>query len=363
MIKKSKKRISSTTDYSLVSKKMISVLILASVCWFSVNQANEKQHGIKRKAVDNLDIRPEKKYARDAQSQLLDGIARLDYDKVRNALEAYHTLRITPPTFALVHACDIGDLKIVRLLVEFGVKVNDSGTGYYHNPSFIIHGLYDSTSKTPLIAATVKGDEEIVFYLLSNGADINGENSYGNPLLYAIETRQPTLAIKLIERGANVNARCPQTYISPLARAVLYHTQQSDKLITTLLDHGAIIDSPSVNKTPNQYMVITTPIQAAISTHNNKVARYFMQKEPKLYQKIEQHIETAAHNSNEEMVYQSLSHHTDVYTSWSINLDKYRNKIYQNNQDPDIIKSKLLKAYKINQMIRARHVELLQLEQ
>ncbi len=142
----------------------------------------------------------------------------------------------------LLEACRACDLKIVQLLVDEGANPNKRAR------PINTRNDYETSLETPLIAAVDRGDEEIIVYLLNNGADINLPSSYGSPLTYAIFTRQPALAIKLVERGAHVNFADPRDDTSPLALALLNHTsnQDSDDLIAALLNHGAVINSPMI---------------------------------------------------------------------------------------------------------------------
>jgi len=78
---------------------------------------------------------------------------------------------------------------IVNFLIKNGADVNKE----------------DKNGKTPLMLACGKGYENIVKILIENGANVNKENKNGEtPLLLANKSGNETIAKILIENGANV---------------------------------------------------------------------------------------------------------------------------------------------------------------
>jgi len=95
----------------------------------------------------------------------------------------------------------------------------------------------------PLAVATDMGNIEIMKILIDAGADLNGENAYGDtPLIYASDStgrhRQEAITL-LIESGADVNKpNCfgMNVFIVSAARGDV-------KLLEVLLQHGARINA------------------------------------------------------------------------------------------------------------------------
>ncbi len=92
--------------------------------------------------------------------------------------------------YNLDHAIKIGSLKLVKLLIENGVKVNNNPIDRY----------------TPPLSLAVKcGNLEIAKFLIEHGANVN-INNYNNPLSLAVKSGNLEIAKFLVEYGANANS-------------------------------------------------------------------------------------------------------------------------------------------------------------
>lgn len=76
--------------------------------------------------------------------------------------------------------------------------------------------------ETPLfVSLKNKCDDELILTLIDYGADVNFHNKKGiTPLHLAVQRRTPVILSKLIEKGANVNARENRHKCTPLHVAI-----------------------------------------------------------------------------------------------------------------------------------------------
>ena len=112
----------------------------------------------------------------------------------------------------------------ISLLLDRGADINAVG-GHYG---------------TPLAAAALSGNKDIVSLLLDRGADINAVGGeYGTPLATAAYSESAEIVSLLLDRGADINAM-GGTYGTPLAAAAA--TGNKD-IVFLLLDRGADIDA------------------------------------------------------------------------------------------------------------------------
>ena len=104
---------------------------------------------------------------------------------------------------ALLAASSRGDVEIVSFLVEKGADVNKR----------------DHADQTPLMAAAIAGHTEIVANLAASGADVNAKGAYGQtPLIFAATSGSVESARILLGWGAMVNARDDMTGETALDR-------------------------------------------------------------------------------------------------------------------------------------------------
>jgi len=103
-----------------------------------------------------------------------------------NLNETIPDFDVTPLTFA----CKNNNENIVRWLIENGADVNKE----------------NKDGNTSLIEACYYGNDNIIKLLIENGADVNKENKYNNtPLIKACEKGYENIVRLLIENGADVN--------------------------------------------------------------------------------------------------------------------------------------------------------------
>ena len=125
----------------------------------------------------------------------------------------------------LLYAANGGHVEIVRLLLENGAKVDTKDT----------HGI------TPLMAAAMRGDREIVELLLAKDADVNlrMDGKWGDgstALMNAVWRGDIEIVRALLDRGADVNI--PENNETALMKAAERgHTE----IVKILLDKGANI--------------------------------------------------------------------------------------------------------------------------
>lgn len=272
----------------------------------------------------------------DTQYLLTKGLRSERLDWMQQAIDAKADLNAKTPSkyTPLTEAAYNGYFAAVKLLVENGADINLPGM-HGHTP---LTAAINSTNykTTPLIAS------QIALYLIEHGADINKPTTgYSDevPLYFAINRNQIQLAKKLIESGAVVNITGKTYEYSLLATAINRDKNDSHKeIIELLLQKGA-----DINYQPKNHQT-ATPMSAAVRTGNNKLAKSFVKhKKVTLNSSL---LGDAYHTLNEEMAYIILNKVPDTY-----------------NRTLNVITSKLsIEAYKIKQMIRAKEVELLEIE-
>jgi hypothetical protein len=91
----------------------------------------------------------------------------------------------------------------------------------------------------PLATAAMDGDLEVMKFLIDNGADLDGYNSFDDvALIYALENQQIEAAKFLVESGANVNI--PNIFgFSPFVGAP---ASGDVELLTLMIQNGAELD-------------------------------------------------------------------------------------------------------------------------
>jgi Ankyrin repeats (many copies)/Ankyrin repeats (3 copies) len=132
-----------------------------------------------------------------------------------------------------IHAAALaGQANILSLLIQHGADVNGRG----------------EFGDAPLFLASKAARLEAGKVLLDHGADIEARNEYNNTaLIYAIIWGDIEFARMLLERGAVINARC-QDDMTPLHWAA---DQGRTEFVQFLLEHGA---DATYGNTPSQVM-------------------------------------------------------------------------------------------------------------
>ncbi|KAF6773277.1 hypothetical protein AHF37_07234 [Paragonimus kellicotti] len=90
----------------------------------------------------------------------------------------------------LHHACLLGNLKAVRLLIDSGLHPD----------------IGNVDGQTPLCDAALHGSTDIVSLLLSSGVDVNPLSYWGSPLMYATQNENLGAMQLLIDAGAGLNS-------------------------------------------------------------------------------------------------------------------------------------------------------------
>jgi len=148
-------------------------------------------------------------------------------------------------TPVLVTAAREGSEKVVDVLLAAGAKVDQANS--YGDTALKLAALHGRTSIarklrargaqvetpgwTPLIYAATGGHDEMVRYLLAEGANINATSPNGTTaLMMAVREEKFSTAELLIARGANVNMRNEQG-----ATALSYAEQSGDTALVARL--------------------------------------------------------------------------------------------------------------------------------
>lgn len=135
---------------------------------------------------------------------------------------------------ALDHAAAWGSVGALEVLVSVGVDPNQ--------PSEVIaqgHGYPRDRGATPLVTATVAGEEEAIAALLALGADVNATSASGHTaLLVAVWSDQPVDLVELLlSHGADpsVVAACDEACSAPPGDALGWALElERDELVPVL---------------------------------------------------------------------------------------------------------------------------------
>ncbi|CAH8498150.1 unnamed protein product [Schistosoma curassoni] len=114
-----------------------------------------------------------------------------DTDDLQNLLQTFNIhSRDADNNTLLHHACLLGNVKAVRLLLDSGVHANASN----------IDG------QTPICDAALSGSAEIISLLLRSKVDVNPPSYWGSPLIYATQNESINAMKVLIDAGASLNS-------------------------------------------------------------------------------------------------------------------------------------------------------------
>ena len=148
----------------------------------------------------------------------------------------------------LAYACGYNDLKIIRLLLNYGADVNGRG----------------KNGCTPLENACYKGSEDIVRLLIEHGADPNARDDNGRtPLHRACWPGYAGIVHILLESGADASGH--RDFLS------LACMEGWGKIVGSLLDYGAGVNA----KDPDG----NTPLHYACDSGHPDVVRLLINRQ------------------------------------------------------------------------------------
>ncbi|KAH8859285.1 Ankyrin repeat and SOCS box protein isoform 2 [Schistosoma japonicum] len=158
-----------------------------------------------------------------------------DFEDLQNLLQTFNIhSRDADNNTLLHHACLLGNVEAVRLLLDSGVHANASN----------IDG------QTPICDAALSGSAEIISLLLRSKVDVNPPSYWGSPLIYATQNESINAMRILINAGASLNSP-ERSGLCPLHIAIQRRFYAG---IYLLLSKGA---------DPNCGVRLTTPLHMA----------------------------------------------------------------------------------------------------
>jgi ankyrin repeat protein len=127
----------------------------------------------------------------------------------------------------LIHAADLGQLEIVKLLTGKGADIHAT----------------TSRAETALHLAAARGHEEVVAYLLDNGAQASHQTQGGHtPLMLAIRYDHTRVALRLLNHMGGHGLEAVSDYERHTALHIAVRWGYTE-LVTILLDHEARADT------------------------------------------------------------------------------------------------------------------------
>ncbi|BDC34657.1 hypothetical protein Noda2021_06150 [Candidatus Dependentiae bacterium Noda2021] len=176
-------------------------------------------------------------------------------------------------------------------------------------------------------------------------------------LVEAIKTDQFDVAKRLIEKGIDLKQK--DNEFSILALAIQCNDDNShDEIINLLIDNGATIAYHSLIE---RSALPLAPLEAAINHHQNRLAKRLIGHYD--IPLSERTLFAAFQSGNQEMALIILLDlkHLRYPINATYNTEKLRRAV--GNFIPSwVVEKKVFDAYKIKQMIRAKEIELLEIE-
>jgi ankyrin repeat protein len=161
----------------------------------------------------------------------------------------------------LLDAAEVGDLGIVKRLINKGANVNAKAedfrttplmfaatNGYVEMAQFLIdNGAnindIDDLQKTPLMYAAASGRLEIERLLIKNGANVDATNdNLRTALIYAVRNGKLASTRLLIDNGANVN-HVDSSGLTPLIYTASIGGENSVAIARLLIEKGARVNA------------------------------------------------------------------------------------------------------------------------
>ena len=137
-------------------------------------------------------------------------------------------------TTALGHACELGCVELVQILLRAGADPN---------------WLYSEKDTTALMLSTNQFNEEIIFSLLDAGADVNATSGCPSFLQVAVWEGNAPMVQELLRRGVDPDSASSAEgdvgkWETPLVMAI---NKGQDEILHMLLNSGANINAPAVS--------------------------------------------------------------------------------------------------------------------
>ncbi len=133
---------------------------------------------------------------------IFDVIFNEDHDLLRMLLQ--HGAHQSPDrdgATPLHRAAELGDAKAMRILLEYGAKVNETDRG---SKTALMFAARDSA----FIPGGQDSQEKAIKFLLAHGASVEARDATGKTaLLVAVQNSQRTASRLLLDAGANANAK------------------------------------------------------------------------------------------------------------------------------------------------------------
>jgi ankyrin repeat protein len=188
-------------------------------------------------------------------------------------------------TALLIAASNAGSIDIVRLLIAKGARIGggetaapaEGGTeGMPQQKKASGEGRF-----TPLLAAAIANDLDMVRLFIEKGVDVNAATGHGDtPIQFAASAGNLAMVKLLLAKGADVNAATTDAlkvrkgpialnHLTALMNAAPYGTPE---LLKTLIDAGAQVNAKDIRD--------MTPLMLAVSseTQNPDVVRLLLEK-------------------------------------------------------------------------------------
>ena len=167
----------------------------------------------------------------------------------------------------LITAVWSGNLDIVNVLLKYKAEADIEVGGEFHGygrrlSTISIDGndcygadCVSFTCCTPLFLAAARGHLDVLRCLIENGADINASTADNcTPLMIAIENGKINVATFLIEHGAYVDLKDDRGDTAlhyAVSRYILHNCNDSLKVCSCLIKHGADVNGCNSDKGPN----------------------------------------------------------------------------------------------------------------
>lgn len=157
-------------------------------------------------------------------------------------------------------AIEQGDIKKVQEIVQ-------------KNPDIINQRDNEFLDNQPIHFAVIYGQNEILEYLISQGADVDAENNNTNPLFLSIYSENLEICKLLIKNKCNVNCS-DNTYPSPLFPALLF---ENYSIFKYLLINGVNVNT-KIENTNSRLTVGWTILHMASEKGNSELVELLLSK-------------------------------------------------------------------------------------